>query len=199
MTLGIVDDHIPGTVMLKKDMGNVTGLEFLNKIFFITDGIMLQQIREISGIDGSTLQNWVKRGWVATTVNKKYSKEQLARILIINMLRDSMLLERIDFLMRYINGNVNDNSDDIISESQLYDYICRTIDVLMEKDDTTTKGELRTYIKECTKDYEERVSGARKRLNRALEIIVTVYYSALIRKNSNDLYEKLLRGDAGND
>jgi Domain of unknown function (DUF1836). len=199
MTLGIVDDHIPGTVMLKKDMGNVTGLEFLDKIFFITDGIMLQQIREISGVDGSTLQNWVKRGWIANTVNKKYSKEHLARILIINMLRDSMLLERIDFLMRYINGNINDQADDIILESQLYDYICRIVDVLMEKDETTSNRELRSYITECTNDYVERVSGARKRLNRALEIIVTVYYASLIQKNSNTLYEKLVRGDAGND
>ena len=43
--------------MDKERMGNVTGLEFLNKIFYITDGIMLSQIREICGIDGSTLQN----------------------------------------------------------------------------------------------------------------------------------------------
>ena len=198
MTLGIVDDHIPGTIMLKSDMGNVTGLEFLDKIFFITDGIMLQQIREISGIDGSTLQNWVKRGWVANTVNKKYSKEHLARILIINMLRSSMLLERIDFIMKYINGNVNDSSDDIIQESQLYDYICRIVDKLTEQE-KTSGSELKNYIKECTKDYDERVTGARKRLNKGLEIIVTVYYAALIQKHSNDLYEKLLRGDAGSD
>ena len=198
MTLGIVDDHIPGTIMLKSDMGNVTGLEFLDKIFFITDGIMLQQIREISGIDGSTLQNWVKRGWVANTVNKKYSKEHIARILIINMLRSSMLLERIDFIMKYINGNVNDSTDDIIQESQLYDYICRIVDKLTEQE-KTTGSELKIYIKECTADYEERVTGARKRLNKGLEIIVTVYYAALIQKHSNDLYERLLRGDAGSD
>lgn len=198
MTLGIIDDHIPGTVMSKTDMGNVTGLEFLNKIFYITDGIMLQQIREISGIDGSTLQNWVKRGWVANTINKKYSKEHLARILIINMLRDSMLLERIDYLMRYINGNVNDATDDIILESELYDYICRIVDMVMDKE-RTTNNQLKSYIKECTADYQERVSGAAKRLHRALEIIVTVYYATLIQKHSNDLYEKLLRGDVGND
>lgn len=198
MTLGIIDDHIPGTVMLKSDMGNVTGLEFLNKIFFITDGIMLQQVREISGIDGSTLQNWVKRGWVANTVNKKYSIEHLARILIINMLRNSMLLERIDYILRYINGNVNDKMDDIISESCLYDYICRIIDTLMEKDKTTNR-QLKGYIEECTADYTERVSGARRRLHHALEIIVTAYYATLIQRYSNDLFEKLLRGVAGND
>ena len=37
-------------------MGGATGIEFLNKIFYITDGIMLAQIREIAGVDGTTLQ-----------------------------------------------------------------------------------------------------------------------------------------------
>lgn len=198
MTLGVIDDHIPGTVMLKSEMGNVTGGEFLDKIFYITDGIMLQQVREISGVDGSTLQNWVKRGWVANTVNKKYSKEHLARILIINMLRSSMLLERIDYIMKYINGNINDRSDDIISESQLYDYICKIVDMMMDKE-RTTNNQLKSYIEECTASYEERVSGARKRLNRALEIIVTVYFATLIQKHSNYLFEKLQKGDVGND
>ena len=65
MNLEIHDSMIPGTKLKKSDMGNVTGLEFLSKVFFISEGVMLSQIREVSGIDGSTLQNWTKRGWVA--------------------------------------------------------------------------------------------------------------------------------------
>ena len=62
----IVDDSmIPGTILKKADMGNITGLEFLKKIFYITDGVMVGEIRSISGIDTSTLQNWVKRKWIA--------------------------------------------------------------------------------------------------------------------------------------
>lgn len=194
MILGIKESYIPGTVMKKSDMGNVTGIEFLDKIFFITDGIMLQQIREITGVDGSTLQNWVKRGWVANSTNKKYSKEHLARILIINMLRNGMMLERIDYLMRYINGDVNDRSDDIISESQLYDYICALID-RMTREDNATNEQLKNYIEQLTGDYVERFIGARKRLNKALEIIVMVYYAGLIHRYSGFLFEKLLRGE----
>ena len=93
MKLDIKTNLIPGTIMEKEKMGNVTGLEFLNKIFYITDGIMLSHIREISGIDGSTLQNWTKRGFVSLSKMKKYNKDQLARILIINMMRDSMQLK----------------------------------------------------------------------------------------------------------
>ncbi|MFA6948811.1 MAG: DUF1836 domain-containing protein [Eubacteriales bacterium] len=193
MYLGIQDDHIPGTTMLRSDMGNVTGLEFLNKIFFITDGIMLAQIREISGVDGSTLQNWVKRGWVAQTVNKKYSKEHLSRILIINMLRGTMLLERIDFLLRYINGSVNCREDDIIPESQLYDYICRIICSLTGEGANGERADerLRECIEYVTADYVERINGAGVRLRRALEIIVTAYYAQLIASYSNKLFEEL--------
>ena len=56
--------YIPGTVLNREKMGGVTGDAFLSKIFFVTDGIMLGQIREITGVDGTTLQNWVKRGWL---------------------------------------------------------------------------------------------------------------------------------------
>ena len=77
MNIEINDPMIPGTVLRRKDMGDVTGMEFLNKIFYITDGIMLTQIRDISGIDGTTLQNWTKRGWVANSKLKRYNKDQL--------------------------------------------------------------------------------------------------------------------------
>ena len=117
MNIQMNETKIPGTVLKKTDMGNVTGLDFLNKIFYITDGIMLSQIREISGIDGSTLQNWTKRGWVESAKLKKYNIDQVAHILIINMLRGCMQLDRIAFLIRYINGSVDDRADDIIRVS----------------------------------------------------------------------------------
>lgn len=187
LKLDIKSENIPGSVLQKRDMDNVTGFDFLDKIFYISEGIMLSQIREITGVDGSTLQNWVKRGWVANTVNKKYSKDHLARILIINMLRGSMPLERIDFLLKYINGNINDLADDIISESQLYGYICDVIEQLMCSDD----GNLIVYIKKCTGGYTESIAGARLRLEKALEIIVVAYYASLIQAYSARLFFEL--------
>ena len=133
MDFGIAVQQIPGTILDRKKMGGATGTEFLDKIFFITDGIMLAQIREIAGVDGSTLQNWLKRGWVVNPKNKMYSKDQLARILIINMMRDTMQLCDISFLLTYINGDPDCREDDIIPESRLYGYICSLIDMLTEK------------------------------------------------------------------
>lgn len=193
LNLQIHDPLIPGTILKRKEMGDVTGLEFLKKIFFISSGVMLSQIREISGIDGSTLQNWTKRGWVANSKLKRYDIDQVAHILIINMLRDCMQLDKITFVIRYINGNVNDRSDDIICDSLLYDYICRILERLLSDDETTyDMGSLRACISEVTADYEERVTGARKRLNQALEIIIAAYYASLIKRYSDRLVDALI-------
>ncbi len=194
MNLQINEELIPGTILNRKDMGDVTGMEFLKKIFYISDGVMLTQIREISGIDGSTLQNWTKRGWVANARLKRYNIDQVAHILIINMLRSCMQLDKIAFLVSYINGRVYDESDDIIRDSQLYDYICRILDKLMKageiSPDSTT---LKSTIEKITSDYEEKVTGARRRLNIALEIIIIAYYASIIKSYSDDMVDKLMR------
>ena len=193
MKLQINDVLIPGTLLRRDAMGNVTGMEFLNKIFYIQDGIMLSQIREISGIDGSTLQNWTKRGWVENAKLKKYNIDQLAHILIINMLRSCMQLDKIAFLISYINGRVYDRSDDIIRDSQLYDYICRILDELMNSDGETNEGSLRECIERVTSDYEEKISGAKRRLNTALEIIVIAYYASVIKSSSDAMVDRLMQ------
>lgn len=192
MNLQINDRLIPGTILERSSMGNVTGLEFLTKIFYISDGIMLSGIKEISGIDGSTLQNWVKRGWCENSRLKRYNIDQVAHILIINMLRNCMQLDRIAFLIRYINGSVDYRGDDIICDSKLYDYICRILDKLMHTEGEYSMDTLKACIKEETKDYEEKVSGASKRLNNALEIIIVSYYASILKKYADDKISDLI-------
>ena len=189
MNLQIKDELIPGTKLYRSDMGGVTGLEFLSKIFFISDGVMLTQIREISGIDGSTLQNWTKRGWVANSKYKKYDINQIAHILIINMLRSCMQLDKIAFLIQYINGDLEDTSDDIVRDSVLYDYICRILELM--KDDSNELLKIDTLIEEVTADYIETYAGSHKRLNAALKIIVVAYCASLMKHYADGLIEAL--------
>ena len=191
MNLEINDALIPGTKLKKSDMGNVTGLEFLSKVFYISEGVMLSQIREVSGIDGSTLQNWTKRGWVANARLKKYNIDQVAHILIINMLRSCIQLDHIAFLLQYINGKIDDTSDDIIRDSVLYDYICRILETLTRKD-VATKASITEVIRDQISDYKEAMTGARDRLANALEIIVTAYYAALIKRSSDEMLANLM-------
>ena len=191
MNLEINDALIPGTKLNKSDMGNVTGLEFLSKVFYISEGVMLSQIREVSGIDGSTLQNWTKRGWVANARLKKYNIDQVAHILIINMLRSCIQLDHIAFLLQYINGKIDDTSDDIIRDSVLYDYICRILEALTRQD-VASKASIKEAIREQISDYNEVMEGARERLAKALEIIVTAYYAALIKRSSDKMLANLM-------
>ena len=191
MNLEINDALIPGTKLKKADMGNVTGLEFLSKVFYISEGVMLSQIREVSGIDGSTLQNWTKRGWVANARLKKYNIDQVAHILIINMLRSCIQLDHIAFLLQYINGKIDDKSDDIIHDSVLYDYICRILETLTRQD-VASKASIKEVIRNQIVDYEEAMPGARDRLANALEIIVTAYYAALIKRSSDEMLANLM-------
>ena len=190
MKLHFLDEYIPGTKLKKAEMENLTGLAFLKKVFFVSEGVMLTQIRDISGIDSSTLQNWTKRGWVANAKLKKYNIDQVAHILIINMLRSCMQLEHIAFLIQYINGDVEDTSDDIITDSQLYDYICRILEHIISTGDCSLE-EIADCVSNITADYVEPFEGARERLDHALEIIVVTYYSALLKRRATTLLENL--------
>ena len=190
MNLQFHDELIPGTKLKQSDMDGLTGLDFLKKVFFISEGVMLTQIRDISGIDSSTLQNWTKRGWVINSKSKKYNIDQVAHILIINMLRSCMQLDKIAFLIHYINGEVGDETDDIIRDSVLYDYICRILTHMMSND-TCVLSSVGESVAQITADYKEPVIGAHERLNRALEVIVVTYYAALIKSHASGLLEEL--------
>ena len=190
MNFEIRTDIYPGSVVPKSAAENADGEQFLNRSFFLTDGVMLSQIKEISGIDGSTLQNWVKRGWIGNTVNKKYSKNQLARILIINMLRDTMHLEEIDYLLKYVNGTINWEEDDIIPEARLYAYICRIIDGSAEQG-ISSMEKLHEYISSSVCDYAETVPGARERLQNALGVIISAYFASLAKEKTRGLFLEL--------
>lgn len=179
---------IPGTILERSKMDGADGMGFLNKVFFITNGIMLTQIREITGIDGTTLQNWLKRGWVASPTHKLYSREHLARILLINIMRDTLQLSQISAVLRYINGDVESTEDDIISESCLYDYVCRVIAVLSDNHSAGLNA-MESAIASVTSDYTERFAGARRRLVTGLSIIVSAYYGSLVKQHTDRLVE----------
>lgn len=183
---------LPGTVIEK---GEQSGAAFLKGIFSATSGIVLSQVREISGLDTPVLQNWVKRGWVARPQGKKYTEDQLARILIINMLRNVMQIENISFLLTYINGDVNDRSDDIIPESQLYDYVCR-IYYLCDGDGEYDLSRLEEYIEKTTAHYVQRIEGSGIRLKKALKIILTAYKASVIKEETRRLLMELRGGES---
>ena len=94
---------------------------------FVAGGIVLSQMTALVNIEGYTVQNWVKRRFVSPPVAKKYSKNQFCRLVTINLLKDSLSISEITGLLRYINGELDDESDDVIGDALLYEYFVKTL------------------------------------------------------------------------
>lgn len=121
----------PGTTIEALSLEKGSSKSLFDGIF-ATGGITLSQVSIMTGLEPYLIQNWVKRGFVGHPSARVYSREQFARIVIINMLRESMQIEKICSAV----GEVL--SDGIIGEDELYhlyvDMIAaRGIDILDEE------------------------------------------------------------------
>ena len=142
---------------------------------------MLGQLKNLTGLESSTVQNWVKRGWIARTPDKLYRERQVMRIILINCLRGALQLEQIPLIMQYINGSVEDESDDIITDAALYDCFCRIIWKCTEQESFGEKC-IRQVIAEELENYSPPCPDAAKRLSLALAAMTNAYLSARLKE-----------------
>ena len=85
---------IPGTV-LTCQKEEVSSLRERFEAMFLGGDIALSQVMAITGLEAHTIQNWVKRGFVTSPKNKRYTLRQLCRLLNIHALQGSMSLDKI--------------------------------------------------------------------------------------------------------
>ena len=163
-----MDKIIPGTGRLYK---GEDAFKELKEVIELTDGVSLGQVCSITGLDPMIIQNWVKRGYVARPVKKKYHEKHLARILLINSLKEAMRIEEIGKLMKLVNGDVEDESDDLLSEADLYGIFSKVIYYLNEND-----------YKETIKQVMETVNIDNEKLFTALEVMVNAYIASEHKK-----------------
>lgn len=171
---------IPGTTLDMAEQARGDPFCVIEPIINITGGLTLAQVVDITGLRGSTIQNWVKRGWVANPQGKRYGETQLVRIILINLLRGAMRLEDIVLLMRYINGSVEDRSDDIIPDRELYTFLCAVIQGVPSGGFADTKR-LKRMIDSVINGYTEPVAGAKRKLSQALTVMALAYQAAVIK------------------
>ena len=179
---------IPGTVIVCDESFTGKAFSQIEPVFSLTGGLTLAQVREITGLETSTLQNWVRRGWVPQPVNKRYLKRSLLRILLINSVRGTLQIEKIATLMRYINGDVEDTGDDIISDEDLFNVFCKII-FQVTPSGMIRKDEIDRIIAYNLEDYEEKETGTKKRLQTALYVMVMAYVAARIKDISNEAFD----------
>ena len=130
----------------------------------------------------------MKRGFLAPPQNKRYTIQQLCRILHINMLKDVMPLDRICSLLRYINGKLDEESDDIIDDATLYFLFVRLAARSKQLDDPTA---WKQAMEEALRDYREPVPGARERIENALRIMLIGNIASKMAQTAERMLDEL--------
>jgi len=98
------------------------------------DSMMLSQVVEVAkrvsqnDINPTHIQNWVRRKYLPHPLKKKYNREQIANVLLINDLRNILSLEEVSHLLGYVNESLLDTSDDRINPTKLYRYYSEIFD-----------------------------------------------------------------------
>jgi len=178
---------IPGTT-LTGQRENADRIDGLVSSMFLAGGLTLSQVASLSGLEPYTIQNWVKRKFLSPPQNKRYDMEQLCRILNMNLLKGAMPLEQIVHLMTYLNGNLADEGDDLVDDTQLYFYFVRLAARARYIGGTKSWDEA---LEEVTKDYSEPVPGAREKLIRVLKIMRTVWVANRLKTEAEDMLANL--------
>ena len=176
----------PGTTVPYPGQGGVFAL--FRPMIAATDGLTLSQVCALTGLESSTLQNWVKRDFVPHPVRKKYDARVLARILLIASLRDGLPIEVVGELMARINGDTEDTSDDIISEDALYDDFCA---LLARLDETPPSDEALTRAAaEVTADFGGAPEAA-ARLRESLVVMACAWSAGRWKRRAEERLARL--------
>lgn len=171
---------IPGTSIEFSETARLSAFSVVSPVLSATGGLTLSQLSKLTALEGSTIQNWIKRGWVASPKGKKYSEQQVIRILLINMLKGSMKLEQIANLMIYINGDVEDTSDDIISDVALYNILCRII-FTAEDEGAFETAKIRKLIDRELDNSSSEIVSDEEKLRKSMYVMVMAYRSACLK------------------
>ena len=178
---------IPGTTIIAP-RSQAEAIESQFQSMFLAGGMVLSQVTNITGLDPYMVQNWVKRGFLAKTQAKRYSLNQLCRIILINMLRGALPMDEICEMLRYVNGALDDESDDIIDDAQLYFIFVR---LAARARDLDSLQEWNQAMEEGMADYQEPFPGAKERIEMVLRIMLAAWIATRMRQEAENLLDQL--------
>ncbi len=172
--------HLPGTTLSFQEGDDPQ--KTLDGIF-AAGGLVLSQVVSLINIESYTVQNWVKRKFVSPPSAKKYSRSQFCRLVIINLLKDSLNISEITGLLSYINGQLDDESDDTVNDAHLYAYFTETLLLAQRR----TPESFEEAAKQVLGDYKEPVEGSKERLLSVLTIMCVAYSSSELHRQAREL------------
>ncbi len=162
---------IPGTT-LQGDRANVEASIRQIESMFLGGGMIRSQMAALSGVEAHDIQNWVKRGFLTSPAQKRYSCSQFCRIVTINMLRSAMTMEKICGLLSYVNGRLDDESDDVIDDAMLYFMFLRLAARARHLGGHQSWEDAFDAIFD---GFQEKIPGTRERIEQVLRIMLTAW------------------------
>ena len=179
--------RLPGTI-LSIDRADAPFIEKQFSSMFLGGGIVLSQVAGITGLEPYTIQNWVKRGFLPPPDHKRYDLNQLCRIININLLKRTLLMEQICGLLGYINGPLDDASDDIIDDSQLYFLFVKLAATAPSLRDT---DEADASIDSLLQDYQEPFPGAKERVAKVMKVMLVAWVASKLHEAAEKMVAAL--------
>ena len=179
--------NIPGTVLTcpRQEASHIPE-QF--RAMFLPGGIMLGQVSAITGLEPYTVQNWVKRGYLTKPENKHYTLRQLCRIININMLKAVLPLERICAMLGYVNGQLDDEQDDMIDDADLYFMF---VGLAARSRELYREENREAVLDEALADYIEPSPGAKDRVKTVLRIMLTAWLAARMTQEAEKMLQDL--------
>ena len=179
--------NLPGTVIPAK-REDAPFIEQSFSAMFMAGGIALGQVANITGLEPYTIQNWVKREFLLPPDHKRYNMNQLCRIITINMLKSVLTMERICGLIGYVNGDLDDTSDDMIDDARLYFMFVKLAANYRMMHDNSGRDHA---IDEMLAEYKEPIPGARERVKKVLQIMLTAWAADLLHQETEKMVAQL--------
>ena len=176
---------IPGTV-ISAQTEEAEKIRDVFNAFFLAGNISLSQVSAISGLEPYMIQNWVRRKYLSAPQGKKYTLDQLCRILTLNLLRKSMTIEKICELLSYVNGQLDESGDDLIDDAELYFLL-----VSLAAQVYGRKGTLEEGIEKSVSNLPERIPGANQKIQKTLSVMLYAWCASFLRDKAEGLMEKL--------
>lgn len=152
----------------------------------VFSGLLLSQVVAVGqNMTNEMIQNWVKRGYVPTTVEKKYYRRHVVRILLINIMKDGMQIEQCVNLLEYFK------TLDGMDEEVLYVLFCKVALTLAYGGDYSE-----THFRSALKKYEGVLLHLSKedyyKVGQVLGIMILIYAASTFQQRVTQLYGELL-------
>ena len=177
----------PGTTIEVSKLTRSSSRILFDSIF-CAGGVTLSQVSLMTGIEPYAIQNWVKRGFVGSPQHRLYSKNQFARIVIINMLRESLQIEKICELIRGISGVLADESDDLISAYELYHMY---VDLISTCEFNIHDKDSVQNVASAAADTVDSDAHTRAQISRILQIMIYARAAVVLRQKAEILFASL--------